>query len=127
MTHLLHQKRLGPVPMSDVEVAVNELKGPVHGARGGNRTTVKFIDVHLVKCDKCGHESHNMPIPEHEDYVPDGWASYQDGTHRCPDCRTKRALHQDEQVRKDVIKRGGSVDDMRKALRTIHWEEPHAD
>lgn len=52
-------------------------------------TNMRRIRVHVLKCDgeDCEHECWNDgDDPVYATYVPSGWRTNQDGTHRCPDC-----------------------------------------
>jgi len=149
MTHLLNALRPARMPYMQVKNLSGTLTPVSANGRAVTRddlhnTMTKF---HIVKCDcqmcgapshrhsgeggkairthPCLHETRNEPIPDHETYVPDGWGIYPDGTHKCPDCRTKRSLDRERKYREDLIAKGVTVKQLRAAMQSFYGNEPN--
>lgn len=82
-----------------------------------------LVTVHVLRCDKCGNECHNEAIEDYEDYLPDGWGEYADGTHKCPDCRTQRAIEREMKFRESVVQPGMSPKELRALVRALVREK----
>jgi hypothetical protein len=64
----------------------------VYGAVTGG-TRLRMVTMHALRCDNCGSEARFARTQEVE--VPVGWIATAENKHRCPKCRTRRAVQRD--------------------------------
>lgn len=114
MTRTLHAMRRQPIP-TDVLAPRNGVMVP--------QVVVRLTPVHVVACDECGAEHHNLPAEAYETYLPYDWMNMGRNRHRCPACRDQEALGAEQKARAEWIDSGLTVAEVRERLDALHKQE----